>query len=355
MPPLPQECQALAAEIAALGTSDQNLRAQLATLVGAEAWAALAQLGQTRSDLSQKQAQLNTCIRNHSAAFQANLVVMDLKSDGAPQPTRVAHLWEIAPTGTVQRDASAVSSNAFSFAGPLPAQLGISVMTTGVADVVGPDFRSPPIAASALTGPGPVRIEVVLGPQVRIEAADLSRLIASAFTPMSNQVELPGASANVSIVTADAKLLAGGIIGSVNGQIEIRDPLGSISRLPFSGSATLSLVPSAVPGSIDLCDVITVIDPVVDVPGLSGTLLSAILAAVRGWVSEVLTNQLRQIVRRELPAAVAMTFVLSNLPTDVTVSVRRLQIDPSAITFQPALGAFGTTLSTFHSPVIPPP
>lgn len=183
----------------------------------------------------------------------------------------------------------------------------------------------------------------------------LTRLIASIFTPMSKQIDLPIGSANVSILSAHAKLLAGGIIGSVNGQIEIRDPLGSISRLPFAGSATLSLVPSAIPGLLDLCDVITVIDPVVDAPGLLGNLLSAILAVVRGWVSEVLTDQLRQVVRQQLPAAVTRTFVLSSLPADVTLSVPRLQIDPSAITFQPALGAFGTTLSTFQAPLIPPP
>lgn len=353
MPAVPQECQALAAEVAALQATEQNLRAQLTTLVGSEAWAALAKLGQTRLQLSQKQADLDTCVHDHSAALQANLVIMDLAPDGGPQPSRVGNLWEIATTGTALRQTSAVSANVFSFAGPLPAQLGISVVTTGVADVTGPDFRSAPIPSDV--APGPVRVEVVLLPPVRIEAADLSGLVASAFTPVSQQIPAGSLSTDVSVLAADAVLTTDGIIGRVNGQVEIHTPAGSTGKVAFSGTATLSLVPSATPASSDLIDRINVTDLTVNAPGIIGAIASLVLPVIRDNLSGRITDLARQVLRSALPAAIARSLVLPALPAGVVLSVRRIGIDSTAITFQATLGAIGTTLSAFHAPAISPP
>lgn len=354
MPPAPQECQSLAAEVAALETIDQNLRAQLTALAGADAWAALAQLGKTRLDLGKKRAELTACIRAHSAALQANLVVMDLAPPGAQLPSRIAHLWEVGSSPPIPRESSTVSGNAFSFAGPLPARFGISVATTGMADVIGPDFRSSTIAVDSLNGPGPVRVEVVLGPEVRIDAADISRLVTSVFNPVSQRVGAVGGamSAEVRLLGADASLTDGGIIGRARGDVQIQGAFAGLGG--FAASATLSLVPSASPTAIDLCDVIVVTDLVLETTGLIGP-ISAVLPVIRDYLSGLLTEWLRAIVRSELPAAVARAFALPSLPPDVMLSVRRLRIDSTAVMFQPSLGAIGTTLSAFHSPVLPPP
>jgi len=282
---------------------------------------------------------------------------MDLAPANDAQPARVGNLWEIAPSGATQRETSPVTANTFSFEGPLPAELGISVVTTGTADVVGPDFRSAPIDAGSVTGKGPLRIEVVLAPEMSIDAAVLSHLVVSAFSPVTEHVSVGGGliTADVSVLTADAVLDANGVVMSANGQIEIQGQPGVTDRLAFSGRATLSLVPSAAPASVDVFDLITITDLIIDVPGAAGSILAALLPAVRGFLSELLTDQLRQAARKELPAIVLQTLVLPELPADVNVSIRRLLIGPTAINVQPALGAIGTTLSTFRAPIIPPP
>jgi hypothetical protein len=187
MPTVPQECQSIADAIAALEAADQDLRSQLTNLTGADPWAALAKLGQIREQLTEQTADLDACVSAHSAALQANLIIIDLAST-APQ-TRVANLWEIADTGTTQRETSVVSANTFSFTVPLPKQLSISVVTTGEPDVVGPDFRSLPIDASTVSGQGPIRVEALLGPEVTLQGGDIAQLVASGFVPVNQHIE----------------------------------------------------------------------------------------------------------------------------------------------------------------------
>lgn len=353
MPPIPQACQDLANDVAALEAADQALRVQLTTLTGAAAWAALAQLGQGRLALERKRNELHNCILNNTADFQANLIVMDLAPPPAVSPTRIAHLWEIAPVGPTRRETSTVRANAFSFTGPLPNQLGISIATTGDPDILGPDFRSVAIAATNLPAQGAIRVEVVLGPVLRIEQAEISRW-AAVYTPRSQRIDGGSFQADISIMTAEATLVTGGVVGRLTGQVET-GIFGSSSRSAFSASATVGLVPSAAPGITDLCDLLSVQSITVDLPGTFGGMVSTLVSLIRPELEKVLTEHLRAIVRREISAAIMKALVVSALPTDVTLSIRQLSIDSAAITFQPALGAIGTSLSTFNPPAIPPP
>jgi hypothetical protein len=352
MPPIPQACQGLASDVAALEAADQALRAQLTNLTGAAAWATLAQLGQGRLALERKRTELQTCIRHNTAAFQANLIVMDLAPPPAASPNRIAHLWEIAPVGPTRRETSTVQANAFSFTGPLPNQLGISIATTGDPDILGPDFRSVAIAATNLPAQGAIRVEVVLGPVLRIEQAEISRW-AAVYTQRSHRIDGGSFQADISVMTAEATLATGGIVVRLTGQVE-SGTFGLSSRSAFSASATVGLVPSAAPGITDLCDLITVQSITVDLPDTFGG-MSTLVSLIRPELERILTEHLRAIIRRELSAAITNALVLSALPSDVTLSIRQLSIDPAAITFQPALGTIGTSLSTFTPPAIPPP
>jgi hypothetical protein len=352
VPAVPEGCQPLASEVTALEAADEALRAQLATLSGAAAWAALAQLGEGRVNLARKQADLAACVATNSAALQGTLVLIDLGPPSANPPTRSASLWAMAPGAPSQIATSPVQANAFSFAGPLPGALGIAVTTTGEADVLGPDFRSAVIPAASLPQ-GTVRVEVVLGPLVRIEQADVSRW-AAAFPPTSRHVDTGPLSVDVSITGADATLATGGIAGRLSGQVVISSPLGGSSG-SFVASATVSLVPSAAPDAIDLCDLVTIQNMDVQVAGIPGQALSLALGAIRPLLDAALSGHLREIISRELPTAITGALVLPGLPPGVTTSIRRLAVDPTAIVFQPVLGALGTVLSTFVPPPIPPP
>ena len=353
MPPVPQACQALADDVAALEVQEQQLRAQIPTLSGAPAWAALAELGQIRLDLGRTRADLDQCIRQNSAALQATLVIIDLGPGGAPA-ARVATLWEITPAGATQREASTVSADAFSFAGPLPATLGLTVATAGDPTILGPDFRSAAVTAGALPPQGALRVEVVLGPVVRFEQVDVARLAAT-FTPTTSRIGAGAVQADLSVMTVDATLTNGGIVARASGQVEIRALSGVVDRGSFSASGTLRLVPIGVPGLNDLVDLLSVSEIQVQLPGIAGAFVDGVLPLIRTFVEGMLTDHLRAIIQRELPAVVNRAFVLTGLPPDVVVSVRRLSVDPTAIMFQPALGAIGTTLSTFTVPAIPPP
>jgi hypothetical protein len=61
MPNVPEACQSLAAEVAALEQADAALRTELTTQVGSDAWASLAKLGQGRKQLEHKRRELEVC------------------------------------------------------------------------------------------------------------------------------------------------------------------------------------------------------------------------------------------------------------------------------------------------------
>lgn len=352
MPPTPTECKAIAAAVASLQAIDLALRTKLATETGAKAWATLIELGQNRQQLSEQQAALDICIRDHSAALQANLVVIDLATPAAPPPSRVAYLWEITATGATQRDSSGITSNSFSFPGPVPAQFSLSVATTGVADAVGPDFRSIPITAAGLAVP--IRIEIVICPEMRLSATQLSQLVSTSFAPVHQHLEVPGGlvSADVSVLTADATVTNAGVVLKLTGQAVFSAGLGTFA---FSGSTTLSLVPLAAPTTNDLVDILIVAEPVFEVLGALGPIATSFINALRGMLAPLFTDQLHTAIRTALPAVLTKSLVLTALPAGVTVSLRKVSIDAGGITFQSALGAIGTVISTFHPPAIPAP
>jgi len=352
--PVPQACQAIADQLSTLEAQDQALRTQLANLTGADAWAALVQLGQIRQQITVVQSQLNACIAANSAALQANFVVIDVSGAGGPAPSRVANLWEITPTATTLSDTSTVSGNSFSFKGPLPTQFGLSVLTSGVADIIGPDFLSAALAAADFAGNPAIRLETVLGPELKIDAATIATSIAGAFTPVNINLSVSGiANGTLSVQTLDASATSEGIQLRANGQLDITVVGTGSNRATVSGNTTLSLVPSATPTAADIFDVVTVSDVTVEITG--SAVLAAIAAIIKSSLAGLIQNQLRDLFRKLLPSLVLQALVLPNLPNGVILCIRRLAADPTSITVQPALAAAGTVLSTFHPPTIPPP
>jgi hypothetical protein len=98
-----------------------------------------------------------------------------------------------------------------------------------------------------------------------------------------------------------------------------------------------------------------VTEPVFEVLGGAGGVLSSLVNGLRGMLAPLFADQVRNAARKQLPALLTKSLVLPALPVGVTVSLRKLSIDATGISFQSALGAIGTVLSTFHPPAIPPP
>src|SRR4030095_6190293 len=163
----------------------------------------------------------------------------------------------------------------FSFQGPLPSRLAISVVTSGAPEITGPDFRSPPIAASDIDPSTRTRVEVVLGPIVQIGAAEITAWVADALTPQTGRLRLLGgaATAEISVTGCQAASVDGAIKGTINGQVSLQGPMGIKQSSPFSIGVSIALVPSVAPASDELCDLIKGSVPEIQLPGIAGQYL----------------------------------------------------------------------------------
>jgi hypothetical protein len=250
-----------------------------------------------------------------------------------------------------------VQAGTFGFQGPLPTQAAITLQSAGADDVTGLDFRSGPL-------PLPIadqtpHLEIVVAPKITIPAQQLHDW-AGGFTPVSQQLTPPAgaplgpAQATIAAVsvTAATNSLTVSASGSFTGTL-----LGvQLPLIPASADVSLSLTPSANPKT----------DEVVQV-GLAGSnpvrvqTSSPLLTAVADLVVSLLSSFIGNLIQQEindllhqlLTPATARGLALPALPDSTSVSLRNLGIDADGISFQPALGAIGTALSTFQPTPLP--
>jgi hypothetical protein len=128
-------------------------------------------------------------------------------------------------------------------------------------------------------------------------------------------------------------------------------PKGSFT---FSASVNVSVAPAVDPGAGDVVQFVSVSDPIVQVLGGISPVVNVLLGTMKSFISNTLVTQMQRAIPKQIPALVAAALALPALPDGVTLSLRKLQFNNSAVTFQPALGALGTVLSSFKPPVIPP-
>jgi hypothetical protein len=233
----------------------------------------------------------------------------------------------------------------FSFAGPIPADtLGITVTAAELTPSKGPEFRS-----GAVTAPPPadprLRLEAVIGPTVTLTDEDISRWLAGATVP-SQQIDVAGlGTVEVNVGSVGGTIVPSGLQLTAAGTMSV--PAVMIQNSPFSASAGVGLVPSTSPDALLPVDLTIVAPPAVELAGPLAAFGAALNLAISAGLFDPVLAQLRPIVDRELRGMVSGAFSLLDLPT-ATLSVREIAIEPPAITFQPALGAVGTALSTFH-------
>jgi hypothetical protein len=382
MAPVPAPCSALADEVAALEAEERSLRATLANLSGFTAWATLFRLSRIPDDLDKFRQSLRGCIEIAEAdhLLPGELLVMDLTGvdPTAAAANRIVQLWEVTSSGATVRDpAGNVCGTWFPINRQLPQQFGITVLNTDLAGLqaaaldamadVPCDFRSAPIPSTAVPSGGPLRVEVALGPQLRLTADQVTAWVIDAFTPHSQPLAAGGVDAVVSTTGARASLINNGIRGTVFGSVSFPGtPLLGALTVPFSIGVGASVrVPVAVardgpPPSVStpplgqIVEVAPLGPPDIQLTGDLGPLATLVSNALAAFVTDLVMTQLRQIVQRELPQAVARALALPALPAGVTLTIRQLSINPREILFQPTLGGFGTTLSTFTAPPIPP-
>jgi hypothetical protein len=287
----------------------------------------------------------------HAAVIQATLEVIDVAQPPAAPSARTAQLWDLGAAIPSQQQSADVVANGIALAGPLPATYGVSVTTTGEPDVVGPDFRSPSMAGGA----PPTRVEVVLGPLVKLTPDDVQGWLAGLLPYVTSIAGSGGVSAELTVSSGGVSFAPGQIAVTISGVATPHGPIAAIPPTPFAASLTLGLVPAGAPAVADPLELATIVDASIDAPGLVGALAGLLLPFMRSFVNAWVLAQLRAAFAANIPPAIERAFALAGLPASVTVSLRRLSIDTDGVSFQPALGAFGDTLSTFAPPAIPNP
>lgn len=346
MPPaeVHPDCQQHANDVAKYEGEVTRLRNELQSLTGAAAWQTRAKLGQASQALAAAEAELTACNASHAAALQATLVVMDVDPAARPETQgRAAQLWQLG-TASGFLEETAVQNSLIGFRTAPPEVFGINVTTTGAGEVSGPDFRGGPISVQDLADANR-RIEVVLGPEIHLDAAAIAARLQKP-PAWTQTVDLGAVKASVTVTAARATLDAGSIGGELSGLVTLTSFGGTSTTNGFTAGATVRLMPSTKPGLADICDLVTVSDLFVTIPGMPGQYLNALLPVVRPLLNEQLAHHVRTAAMEELHRLVKRELVLPDpLPAGVTVSIRRLTVNASGITFQPALGALGTTLS----------
>src|SRR5216683_2435581 len=318
MAAVPGDCQALADQVTSLEQQYTALAAKVGNAVGGDAWSGLAQLGALRAQLTSVRSALADCIKVHSAAVTGNVVLMDA-SGSAQVGSQMASLWDLTGNSPVQSEASPVQGAAFGFHGPVPARAAITVATTGIQQITGVDFNSGPLN----NVPGSLRIEVVIGPVLRMTQQHLNSW-AAAFRPPPQSLT-PTLSATVDAVTASLSV-------------------GLFPSTSVDGSAIVQVaLAGASPVQVQLSE------------SLLGALVNTLAPLVTPIVGQLVRGALTDWVNRAIPAVTTQMLILLQLPPGVGVTIRSIAITPDAIAFQPLLGAIGTTLSTFHAPAVPPP
>jgi hypothetical protein len=354
MPPVPSACQPLADQASSLQQQYSTLAAQVPALVGAPAWAALAQLGMLLQQLTSARDELAQCVKTHSAALTGSVVVIDA-SGAAPTGQQSVTLWDLAAGGAVAREVSPVQGGAFGFQGPLPARAAMTVQSAGIAEVLGLDFRSGALAGP-LEGQTP-RVEIVVGPQITLPARLLVDWAAS-FKPVSQTgLGVGGARGVDATISALSVSVAAGVI-TVTAVGVVSGPLLALlgGQVPLSGSVSVAIVPANDPQTDDVVSVtLAGPNPVSISTAVGPNLVGVLASALAPFLGGLIQNGLNVFANQALAGAVAAGLAIAQLPAGTRISLRSITVDETGISFQPALGLIGTALSTFQPSPLPLP
>jgi hypothetical protein len=363
MTDVPQECQAKADLVASLKQQYNALADQVNATTGRDVWPLLAQLADVSQQVAAAQIDLQTCITNAVTGFTGTydstsgpaitgeLVIVDATASLLMGALR-ASLWELTDSGLVEREMCSVGDAGLGFNTPLPvaAALTVAMETFGTPD-------SEPVIffrSGLLDRPhSPLRLEAVLGPQIKIAAGTMDDWLASLLpfdVPLRAQL-VDGVVTITALATAFEPGVAGlAVRGSLSGNAwgislagnEISGTLrcGVTPDTAADGRRALSL--HSVGGGSTL--------------HVTGSFLAMfadnLLALAMPLLEGMILDQVRSWLDSEVSPAVCRSMLLPGLPPDVTMTITDCQIDETGISMRPALGAVGDVLTTYDPPPV---
>lgn len=346
MTTIPPECQQEEARVVALKQQHNDLAGQVNATTGAPVWQLLAQLGDVGRRLATAEAELRTCIANPPAVV-GEVITIDATASVTMGGSRVT-LWELADSGPAQLEQCPVEGQRIAFRSPLPSNAAVTVEADQGDGISGVYLRSGLIEHHT----GPLRLEAVLCPEVKITAVELGRWLAS-LVPLEIPVNAAGIEMTL-VVTGLSPALAPevfgvGIRGSLSGTAfgapvtggELTGILRCQVRPDVNPDARQALALARAGGGSEL--------------HLSGSLLAMIadqvVSVTRPFVEGRVLDQAQGWLGGALAEGVRQTLMLPVLPPSL-LTVRFCHIDETGVIVGPTLGALGNVLSTYDPPPI---
>lgn len=357
MPKIPAACQPLAVSIAADEQQDATLARQAQQQTGALAWATLAQLGSLRAAITAKRASLDACLLTATAAVPGALVVIDARPSPLDE-TRTVALWDLDhPDAPAQQ--SAVVGGGFGLPGPLPQRVALSVVSTPsppsqVPAWPGCDFRSGVLDQQNTPPP---HIELLLVPEIRVDATTLREWGASVSTP-AERIDGP-VTFYMAISGIDVTPAAGKMAVVVHATVRVTEPEGG----PLPGAptsigiaASLEFAPETAPERDGTLRVRVSTSPPASIVegGALGAMAAVLLPLVVGFVSEHVTTVLAGWLNDRIPRLIARAVGLQEFPDGFRITLRSIEWAESGLVAQAVVGTLGDALSTFTPQNIAP-
>ena len=345
MSTVPPQCHRLEDRVLALKRQYNDVAGRVNATTGAPAWQLLAQLGHVEREIVAAEADLQACVANPPAVV-GEVITIDATASIDPGASRGV-LWELTDSGPVRLAQCPVEDERIAFDRPLPARAAVTIEAEGEGDgASGVVLRSGVIEHHT----GPLRLEAVLCPEVRIMAVELGRWLAT-LVPLDIPVQHPGVAVTLT-VTGLSPALAPGVLG-----VDIRGSVsGTAFGAPFTGGEMTGILrcqvrPDVSPDARKPLELTRAGDG--STLHLSGSPLAVIadqvasvalpfvegrvLDGAQAWLSDALADHVRQALS------------LPGLPP-CTLTVRGGRIDETGVIVRPALGVVGTLLSTYDPP-----
>jgi hypothetical protein len=363
--PIPMQCQTYADEIARLTAERTSLQEDVSELTGAAKWERLAAIHNLAEQITQQLRALEQCVLHNAPGYETEVVILPAPGATVSLPAE-GQLWELRPpTGQREIESRTMAGNRIKFvhAGSVSgASVGVSIREPASSTSTGPLFRSGLLASLPPGSPADPAglIEIGAAPGIVVKSTDLAALPMPSVPFSPPNTPLPIIITAVAPPTLSAGEITVGVAGTATVFLGLLNTLGlgniagpgPAMTVGFAYALAFRLVPSANMNNVG--------EVVLAVPARPGTLTAMttvgptfdlVLNLVAPMVEPVLRPFATDSVQGLLDAAVgpmaAAALGLPFVPPGVVLSLRRIVITPSGITFFPSfpsMGAYGGLL-----------
>lgn len=362
--PIPIQCQTYADEIARLTAEKESLQEGVSELTGSAKWQRLAAIRDLVEQITQQQRALKQCILQNAPGYETEVVILPAPGATVSLPAE-GQLWELGPpSGQREIESRTIVGGRIKFvhAGSIRgASIGISIREPASSTSNGPLFRSGPLASLPPGSPADPAglIEIGAAASVVVSSATLAALPLPSVPFSPPHTPLPITITSITPPTLSTGEITLGVGGTATVSQTLLNTIGlgniigpgpgASMTIGFAYSLAFGLVPSAnmnnvgeailvVPSRPGTLTAMTTVGPVFDF------VLNLIAPLVEPVLRPFATDAIQGALDAAVPPLAASALGLPSLPPGVVLSLRRIVITPSGVSFFPSMGAYGGLL-----------